>query len=160
MATVNSAQIAQDNNAQARSYPIDNHGKLRVQYFYYKNETGDVLAAATEIDLCDLPSGRVRVLPNLSRYGATAMSTGRTLDIGHRAYTKDNSGTDVSEDDNAFVSAKDISGAVNDVAFDAGAGNMKADLYSKAGIRLFATVNVDTIPADAVVEGYIIYVYE
>lgn len=160
MATVQSAQIAQDNNAQVRNYPIDKHGKLRFAYFYYKNETGAALAAASEIDLCDLPTGRLRVLPNLSRYRCTALGAARTLDIGYRAYYATTSGAAEAEDDNAFVAAKDVSGAVNDTAFDGGATKMKYDMFSRSGVRLFATINADTFPADAILEGYVAYLYE
>jgi len=154
MATVYSTQLTEG----VRKYPIDDHGKTRIQYFYFKNTTGAALADGTEIDLCDLPPGRVRILPNLSRYKSTALGASRLLDIGHRAYYKDNTPTPVVDDDDAFVANKDVSALVNDVPFDA--TFMKYDIYSKAGVRMYATVDGGTIPIDAIIEGYIFYVYE
>src|SRR5690606_24556732 len=110
MATVKSKQLAAD-----RRYPIDDHGKLRFMPFYYKNETGGTLADGTQIDLNDLPPGRVRILPNLSRYRVTALGTSRTLDIGLRAYNDKSIPDDDSgeiEDDDALVADKDVSAAV------------------------------------------------
>lgn len=158
MATVKSKQLAAE-----RRYPIDDHGKLRFMPFYYKNETGGTLADGTEIDLNDLPPGRVRILPALSRYSMTAQGASRVLDIGLRAYAdkgipEDDAGE--VEDDDALVADKDVSGAVNDAVLDGGAANMWYDLYSRAGIRAFATVNGGTIPANAVLWGYIAYLYE
>lgn len=158
MATVTSKQLNNDSNSSTRKYPIDEHGKLRVAYFYYKNETGGVLADGTEIDLIDLPFGRIRILPNLSRLRITALGASRVLDIGHRAYYPNSTSTAEAEDDDAFVANKDVSSAVNDAAWDGGATKMKWDIYSRSGVRLFATVDGGDIPANAILEGYVTYV--
>jgi len=154
MATVYSTQLTEG----VRKYPIDDHGKTRIQYFYFKNTTLAALADGTEVDLCDLPPGRVRILNNLCRYRATALGASRLLDIGHRAYYKDQTTTPVVDDDDAFVSNKDVSALTSDVPFDTTI--MKTDIYSKAGVRVYATVDGGTIPIDAIIEGYIFYVYE
>jgi hypothetical protein len=154
MATVYSTQLTEG----VRKYPIDDHGKTRIQYFFFQNKTGAALADGTEVELCDLPPGRVRVLPNLSRYRGTAMGASRLLDIGHRPYYKDNTVTPVVDDDDAFVANKDVAAIVSDVPFDV--TNMKYDFYSKAGVRIYATIDGGTIPIDAIIEGYIFYVYE
>lgn len=143
-----------------RKYPTDTHGKLRFAYFYYKNETGGTLADGTEIDLVDLPTGRIRVLPKLCSYRTTLMGASRTLDIGHREYYKDDTQVAVAEDDDAWVANKDVSAAVNDVAFDGGAAALTDLMYSKGGIRVYATIDGGTIPADGIIEGYLVYVYE
>lgn len=158
-ATVLSAQLVED----ARPYPIDDHGKLRIQYFYYKNETGGTLADGTQIDLCKLPPGRKRILPQLCRFRSTAMGASRVLDIGLRAYNTlatPPTSADQAEDGDALVADEDISSAVNDAVFDAGASSMKYDVYSREEVTVFATVAGGTIPANAIVEGYIIYVSE
>lgn len=161
MATVQSQQLAQDNNANVRVYPIDRHGKFRVQYFKYENLTGGTLADGTEIDLFDLPPGRVRVFPKLSSYRTTALGAARVLDIGHRAYYPSyNPGTAEIEDDDAFVANKDVSAAVSDAAFDGGQTKIKFDLFSRNGVRVYATVDGGTIPANGIIEGYMVYVYE
>jgi len=64
----------------------------------------------------------------------------------------------VVDDDDAFVANKDVAAIVSDVPFDV--TNMKYDFYSKAGVRIYATIDGGTIPIDAIIEGYIFYVYE
>lgn len=157
-ATVLSVQLTEDN----RIYPIDNYGKLRVMRGYYKNETGGTLAAGTEIDMFDLPGGRCRILPNLSRVRSTALGAARTLDVGLRAYyPSNNPGTVEAEDDDILVDGKDVSAAVNDAALDGGAAKMKYDVYSRgAGPRVFATVDAGTIPANAEIELILVIVVE
>ena len=56
------------------------------------------------------------------------------------------------------MSNKDVSALTSDVPFDTTI--MKTDIYSKAGVRVYATVDGGTIPIDAIIEGYIFYVYE
>lgn len=147
-----------------RNYPIDDHGKFRTQYFRFENTTGGTLDAGTEIELFDLPPGRVRILLNLSRWRATAMSIDRVLDVGHRAYhprgADDPSITPEAEDPDAFVDAVSVASAVNNQAWGAAATAIKFDLFSRSGVRVFATVSGGTIPNGAVVEGYCVYVYE
>lgn len=156
-----SDQLTRTSDDQVRNYPIDRGGKLREVYFKYTNNTGGTLADGTQVDLTDLPQGRFRILPNLSRYRSTALGASRTLSIGLRAYYKDTiSNTPVAEDGTCLVNAKDVSGAVNDTAFDGGANNMSYTQYGTTGIRVFATLAGGTIPAAAVIEGYIVYVAE
>lgn len=142
-----------------RKRPLDEHGKYRIGYFYYKNTSGAALAAGTQIDLMRLPSGAVRILPGLSRLRHTAFGTARTLDIGHRAYydKSEVDSAEVAEDPNAFVAALAIAAAGENVTVGT---DIKHDLYSRKGPVIFATVNGDTIPVDAELEGFFAYVYE
>ncbi len=142
-----------------RARPFEQHGKLRIASF-------DLPAVAvagdinTTIELCDLPPGAVRILPRLSHLETSAWGAARTLDIGHRAYqTKDyaNSSTPTeAENGTALLAAKDVS-AANTGSLGVAA---KYDVYSKAGVRVFATVKGGTIPVGATLRGYLIYVYE
>ena len=144
-----------------RKYPTDKHGKLRMDYFEIVPVVvfGDI---GTTIELCDLPPGRVRLLPWESRIKTSAFGAARTLSIGHRAYQKIDpttiTVTDEPESVNAFVSALDVSAAVNNVAW--GATVVKYDMFSKAGITIFATVAGGTIPVAATVQGLVAYIYE
>lgn len=143
-----------------RSYPVNDHGKLRIQYFTIPAVAvaGD---ANTTFDLCDLPPGRVRVIPALSQVTCSAWGSSRVLDIGHRAYVKvdPNYTTTIteSEDDDAFTpTAIDVSAAVT-----VRVGALpKFDLYSKSGVRVFATVTGGTVPQNATLSGFLVYVYE
>lgn len=159
MATVLSDQLKEG----YRKRPIEDHGKLRFQAFHYKNETGGTLADGTEIDLCDLPPGAVRIIPYLSRYKTVvAGGASRVLDIGLRAYASKynpNPQDLQAEDDDALVADKDISSAVAATVFDA-ANDLFVDIYSRAGVRVFATIDGGTIPANLEIEGSIAYLYE
>ncbi len=153
MATQTSVQLADD----YRAYPVDDHGKLRFQY-------GSVAALAVAyaqndtIDLFKLPPGRKRVLPWLSRITTTAYGSSRTLSIGHRAYRSRPPGnTDEAENATAFVSAMDVSGAVNAAAFST---VMKYDMYSVNEVTVFATIGGGTMPISATLQVALAYLYE
>lgn len=155
--------------ADYRGKPINDHGKLRVQYFNLPATTvaGD---ATSTVDLCDLPPGAVRIVPDLSRLAASAFGAGRTLDVGHRAYLKKDphmlgGGTiDEAEDADAFIDGLDVSAAVTGSPFGAGLSafgyKTKFDLFSKSGVTVFATVLGGTIPIGTTITGFIVYVYE
>lgn len=144
-----------------RKRPFDKHGKMRFDYFEIVPVVtlGDI---GTTIDLCDLPPGAVRVLPWESRVKTSAWGASRTLSIGHRAYQKidptSTTTTDEAENASAFVSALDVSSAVNNVAWSA--TTQKYDMFSKAGITIFATVAGGTIPVAATLSGFVAYIYE
>lgn len=152
-----------------RGKTINDHGKLRVQYFNIPAVAvaGD---ATTTLDLCDLPPGPVRIIPELSRIATSAFGAGRTLDVGHRAYVNRDplmigAGTEqVAEDADAFIDGLDVSAAVTGTAFGSGLSafgyKLSWDLYSKSGVRVFATVLGGTIPVAATVKGFIVYSYE
>lgn len=150
-----------------RGVPTNDHGKLRVQYF---NVPAVAVAgdANTTLELCTLPPGKVRVIPDLSRIATSAFGAGRTLDVGHRAYQKVdptyNSTTDEAEDADAFIDGLDVSSAVTGASFGSGLSafgyKLKFDLYSKGGVTVFATVLGNTIPVGATVSGFIVYSYE
>jgi hypothetical protein len=161
MTTYYSAQLdsARTPDTDPRNYPIEDYGKLRVAAFKFTNGSGGTYADGSEIELCKLAPGRKRILTKLCSYRVTAMSTARTLDIGHRAYVKSEAAS-VAEDDDAFVADKDISSAVLDTSFDGGASNLWYDMYSKGEVTIYATVDGGTIPNGAIIQGYIIYVVE
>lgn len=140
-----------------RRYPIDDHGKLRMAYFSVAALTA-ALADGSTIGLLWLPPGRKRILPNLSLLTASAFGAARTLDVGHDAYMKRPPNETLEADDpNAFIAARDVSGATTAVAF----GNaIKFDMYSTEEVLVYATVNGGTMPVGATLEGCIAYLYE
>lgn len=141
----------------ARPRTLDDHGKFRIQYFIVDVEVqGD---ADSEIELCDLPPGAVRVLPSLSRVEHSAFGAGRSLDIGHRAYrtTSDYAVEPEAENFTAFAENIDVAGAGQDVQIST---KLKADTYSKSEVRVVARVQGGTVPIGAQLQGFIAYVYE
>jgi hypothetical protein len=160
------AVLAQNSDQMADGYrgrPVDDFGKIRIAFFSFTNGAvaGD---ANSTVELCKLPPGAKRILPGLSRVSTSAFGAARTLSIGHRAYTKQNTeaggavfSTDEAASANALVNAMDISGAVNGAAFGT---SVKYDMFSHNEITLYATVAGGTTPAAATISGYVAYVYE
>lgn len=155
------ALLSTQKDGVTRKRPFDIHGKLRFDYFALP-----AVAVAADIgstvELCDLPPGAVRILPWLCRLTTSAWGASRTLSIGHRAYQKadPNFGatTDEAESANAFVNALDVSSAVSNVAWSSTV--QKYDVFSKAGVVIFATVAGGTIPVNATMTGLVAYIYE
>lgn len=151
------AFVSTQRTPDLRLRPIDKHGKDRIAFFSLPATTivGD---AGTTIELTDLPPGAVRIWPHRCRLTASAFGAARTLSIGHRAYQK--SSTPVAseaQNASAFANALDVSAAVNAIVFST---VMKYDVYSLAGVVVYATVAGGTIPVGATLSGYIAYTYE
>ena len=140
-----------------RGRPVDDHGKLRYQYFNVPAVAvqGD---AASEFELCEMPPGAVRILLPFSRLTFSAFGVGRTLDVGHRAYMRrppDN--TQEAQNPTALATAIDVSAALANQVLGT---KLKYDIYSMRGFTLYARCNVGTVPVGATLEGLIAYLYE
>ena len=149
-----------EQDADYRGTPVNDHGKMRYQFFDLPAVAvaGD---AGTTIDLCELPPGRVRVIPSLSRVSFSAFGAARTMKIGHTAYPSRDIGAADPEpaDDNAFTpDAIDVSAAVSCLPISDGV--LKYDVYSKTEVLIQALIEGGTIPAGATLSGFIAYVYE
>lgn len=141
-----------------RRYPIDNHGKLRFDYM-----SMPALAAQADIGstilFFDLPPGRVRVLPWLSRFTCSAWGAGATLAIGYQSYVQ----TQVSGSAAIAASVNDLMAATSFAAAQAAVAwstVMKFDLYSVAGIRVQGTIAGANVPVGATMSAMIAYLYE
>lgn len=150
---VTNTQSAQVLNAADRLYPIEKWGKLRFVYFDVTQGVaiGDINST---FELCDVPYGRVRLLPQQSLISWAAFGAARLLDVGHLVY-KDSSGADVAADYDAIAVGIDVSAA--------GAGAkpgtlLKWDMFSKGGVRLAAQVRGGTVPAGTNIKGYFVFV--
>lgn len=154
MATYTSRQMAED----YRSYPIDDHGKLRMQYADVPALTA-AYAANDQITLFKLPPGRKRVIIPLSRISFSAFGAGRTLNIGHRAYSARPTGLADPEAENAtaFVTGLDVSAAGNAVSWGT---TLKYDMYSIEEVEVFATIVGGTMPVGATLAMFMSYLYE
>lgn len=143
-----------------RNYPIDDHGKLRFQYFSVPAANVTVIGDADSTALlCKLPPGRVRVLPWLSRVSGGVFGASRTLDIGHLAYpSRDDAGAALEATNyEAFLANLDVSAATNAVAFST---VLKYDLYSKVEVQVAARIQGGTWPIGIAISGFIAYIYE
>lgn len=141
-----------------RRYPVDDHGKLRYQFFSVSALTVAIAANGT-IGLVWLPPGRKRILPHLSRITTSAFGAGRTLDLGHDGYMSRPSGQATAEaaDPDALIDGLDVSSAVAAAAFST---SLKYDMYSLDEVLLYATVLGDTMPIGASMSGLVAYLYE
>lgn len=144
-----------------RKYPIEDHGKLRFAY-------GKITQGAAAGDdgsfgiICKLPPGRKRILPFLSRYKVSALGSSRVMKVGHQAYRDRGEVSDTGEadDDDAFMSAIDVSSAVAAFWPSAATSALKFDIYSVDEVVIYLTITGGTIPAAATFEFAIAYIYE
>lgn len=145
-----------------RKYPIDDHGKFRLQFFSVGVITPVAVAFAAndQIELFKLPPGRKRILPHASRLVWSAFGAGRTLAIGHRAYAARSPADAAAEPENAtaFATAVDVSAA--QPVPQALGSVLKYDMYSYDEAVVFATVLGGTMPVGATLSGYMAYIYE
>lgn len=146
-----SAQLAEG----YRTYPIDNHGKLRTAYALVT--ANGALAANGTMALFWLPPGRKRILPHLSRIKTSAFGAARTLDVGHAAYTKSAPATQEADDPDAFIDGMNVASAAGP---DPWRDVVKFDIYSTDEVLVYATVLGDTMPDGATVEVLMAYLYE
>ena len=141
-----------------RRYPIEDHGKLRYQYFSVA-ALAVAYAQNDQIELFKLPPGRKRILPNACRLWTSAWGASRTFSLGHRAYMKNPSpGALEAEAATAFINALDVSSAVNAAAWSSTVP--KFDIYSLQEVTCFATIGGGTMPVAATLSGYCAYIYE
>lgn len=154
-----SDEMAPDSSGNPfRGRPTNDHGKLRIQFF-----TVSPIAAqadiTSQIDLCTLPPGKVRVLEGLSRLTNSAFGAGATLSLGLRAYNSrdDQTGIVNTEDGVALANALPVAAANAGQAFNIA---VEDHFYSKAGIGVFATIGGAAMPVAASISGYIVYVYD
>lgn len=107
--------------------------------------------ANSTIDIWEFQGGLVRIAE--LHFAVSAYGASRVLKFGHRAYV-DNTGATVAEDDDAFASALDVSGAAD--IFDL----VDVLIESRDGFIMFATVTGGTIPAAATTAGFVKHVRE
>lgn len=141
-----------------RRYPIDSHGKVRFLYMSMAAIAAQADITST-IDMFDLPSGRIRVLPWLSRFTCSAWGAGATLSIGYRAYlnTEVAGFTPIALNATDLMAATSFAAAQNAIPWST---VMKFDLYNLQGIRVFGTIAGANVPAAATMSAMLAYIYE
>ena len=146
--------LAEHLKAGVRQFPIDDYGKVRLMHFnVVPAVTGD---AGSTARLLVLPHGRIRLIPNLSRFWTGAFGASRVLNIGYAAYTKEG-GVDEVADPDAFVAANDVSAIGTAKVLGT---TRKYDMFSRKGITVTAQVTGGTWPSGTVLEGYLAVVTE
>jgi len=143
-----------------RRRPIDDHGKIRIQYA--KTVTAVVGDTLSTYSCGALPPGTTRVLPWLSRLTSSAGGAGLVLSVGHGAYrTKSdvaiNDGI-IAADYAAFASAMSVAAA--GVATPFTPALLKFDISAQAAVPLIAQTTGATAPVGFTLETLIAYVYE
>ena len=119
-------------------------------------------SANSTFQLGVLPPGKWRYVSFLSRLRTTAFGTGRTMDIGHAAYTEPD-GDAVNANEIAIHSAKDVSAVTNWVPgqgdeLDDAAGEFGTLLInSRTNVTITAKVESGTVPANAQIDGILMF---
>lgn len=134
----------------------DEGGKLRSFYFHFVQgaAAGDATSTAT---LVHIPPGKWRIFLPLSVIQWTAFGASRVLDVGYAAHTNAD-GTAVTADPDSFDNDIDVSSAGQAALgsdFALGTGDT-LEIDSKDGVDILATVAGGTIPAAAVLSGFIV----
>ena len=142
--------------------------KRILRFTFEQGETAETPAAGdpgSTAELVKLPAGNIRILTSECYMHRSAFGSGRTLDIGLRAYSTVD-GTAIAEDADSLVDGLSVSsaGAALWSAATAGAAvdglDETAFIQSKEGVTVFATVLGNTIPAGAKLTGFITYVQD
>lgn len=130
-------------------------GKEKVSIFEYTHPAS-AGAGTGEINLVNLPSGSIIVLPAMSFFGVSvAWIAASTVSIGNRAFTQPN-GTIVAAAAGALVNAAAVGAAtVATTAFSVPAFGQVQRFNSQGGVTIFATVAGGNIPVGGTLFGYI-----
>lgn len=145
-----SAQLA----AVGLKNSFEDYAKLRYSWFdVVPTVTGDANSTA---DLVVLPPGRVRVLPHMSAVWGGIFGASRLLDIGYRAFDKEQGLTE-AEDLNELAVGLDVSAATANLAFGT---IMKYDFFSRKGVTIAAQIRGGTWPTGIALRGKLAYLVE
>lgn len=152
MATFESVEYAK---IDTRDYNVYDAG-LTVKFapFSYTHTGG---AGTHDVNLCKLPPGKVRIIPDLCRVVASQMVATADLHIGTRAFVNED-GTAVVEDNNRFADNLDAGGGAIDQTFPLpSTGAPWHDLDSKEGITVYADVDTANIEDTDTIHGYVAF---
>lgn len=140
-----------DNHADAYLTDLTVH----LTPFSYTHAAG---AGTGEINLCTLPAGHIRVLPQLSRYSSDDMGASAVASIGHRAYTQAD-GTVVAEDVDEWAVAIAVGVAAIAESFwsalAAATLETDADYDNVNGLTIFVAITAGNIEDTDKIDGYV-----
>lgn len=138
--------------AAAYRYWPSEGAKVRLAHFTWVNGS-TVGADGSSVNLVKLPSGKVRILPQLSYIAVSALGASRVMDLGVRAYVASDGKTAVAAILNDFVNDRDVSSATTGNFGSA----VKKDYFSATGLTICATIAGGTLDAAETMEGYVAY---
>ena len=140
--------------AEANHWSPHKGANLPVEIIPFKHVQATAGDANSLVDLVRLPPGKVRVLKMThSRLSYTALGSGTTMDIGHTAYV-DLDGSTVAA---AVDALKDGLNVAADGSSDFSSANPPhIDSESRDGVLIQAKALGEGIPANAVLEGFVV----
>lgn len=147
--------VAQGENVGAR---------LILAPFSYTHAAG---AGTGEVNLIQLPPGRIHIYPELSQLVTSQFATSADFHLGHRAYTQED-GTTVVEDDNEWIDNGDVAaGALSGpwtTFFATGAGGTVGKTHAvydaASGLIIFALIDAGNIEDTDTIAGWVAYTKE
>lgn len=148
MATFESVQYAANRTA-VKSEPQD-RSQMRYAYYDYTHAGG---AGTHDINLCDLPPGKIKVYPDLCNVTSSAMVATANLSVGHRAYTQPDE-TAVAEDPNEWLDQADAGSAIDSAYL---LPVVPTNYNSVGGIVVFATIDTANIEDTDTITGWVAY---
>lgn len=138
------------NREAVKSEPQD-RSQMRYAYYDYTHSAG---AGVGEINLCDLPPGKIKVYPTLSRFVASAMVATADAHVGHRAYTQPDE-TVVAEDNNEWLDNVDVGGGAVDIAYALPA--VPTNYNSVGGVTVYCEIDTANIEDTDTITGWVAY---
>jgi len=161
MATKNSTQYQDPNSlVNPRFQPTHElYGRIRFARCNY-NQGASGGAAGDIQRLVFIESGPVRLILPLCRFAVSAFGgTGITLDLGHEAYKKSD-GTTVAQNLTAFDSGFDASTGGTWVPTGTVGGDETFLIDTQDGVSIVSSVQGGAIPANATIDGYLVFVVD
>lgn len=143
-----------------RNGTTDWNGRLRFQRFSFTQTGGSEGDVGSSANLVKLPAGRVRVFLALSRITNSGFGVGRTLNLGWAAYNLGTDGSVVTADPDGLDATQSVASAGSYNPTGTVGGDETYLFDSASGVLITATVAGDTIPNNATLSGYIVYVHD
>ena len=149
---VKSAEYTTQTAGAGSRLQVDTIAKMHIGRFSYTHAAG---AGTGEINLLELPAGKLTIYSDLSRIVTSQFAANADLHIGLRAYTN-SANVAVVEDDNAFLDNADAGGGALDSAWVLPAGGT-TQIDSRNGVVLYAMVDTGNIEDTDTISGWVAY---
>lgn len=138
--------------ASATKAAVDVISKMHVARFSYTHAAG---AGTGEVNLIELPAGRITIYSDLSRIITSQFAANADIHLGYRSYVN-SAGTTVAEDDNAFLDNGDAGGAAIDAVWTLPAGGYTS-FDTRNGLLIYAMVDTGDIEDTDTISGWVAY---
>ena len=152
MAVTNQLSTQLTNSAAGVANPAY-AGKAAVYLLFFDVPSTVIGDANSTIELVDIPGGKSKYLSYLSRLYASAFGTGRTMDIGWRAYINEEGAT-VAADEDGIHSALDVAAAGTGVSVGDELTNGMLLFSVQTTCRIVAKVEAAALGAGETINGW------